>query len=286
MGNQWGRGGTGFPRASFNSFGGPQAPFGGDPRVPALPAASPRGSPGSLAGGDADVLGRPCKGRSRRRALVQVRRHVGLQGRGTSARGCERAAVQALPCKHTSVWPSKPRVCERAVPPTAQRPLVRRAHMQLCKSEREHRSVLLARLQLRASTHAHTRACLQLCKCAGVSFPTPKCTDGCTTVVSGMETRGATSSPRCRLHPALPRRAEHRHTHHTHGAANRFCWAAKVLRSTKGGREGGKRKGFSRDLEGPQRAVPVLWHRGGVEAPLVAPRGSRGADFWAETATF
>lgn len=49
MGNQWGRGGTGFPHASFNSFGGPQAPFGGALRAP---AASPRGSPGSLAGGD------------------------------------------------------------------------------------------------------------------------------------------------------------------------------------------------------------------------------------------
>lgn len=119
-------------------------------------------------------------------------------GHRTSARSCERAAVQALPCKHTSVRPTKPRVCERAVPPKAQRPPVRRAHVQLCKSVRERWGVLLARLQLRASTHAHTRACLRLCKCAGVSFATPKRTDGCTTVVSG------DGKTRCHRLPAVP----------------------------------------------------------------------------------
>lgn len=95
MGNQWGRGGTGFPHASFNSFGGPRAPFGGAPRAPALPAASPRGSPGRDAVSRGERArrdpggGRSCKGES-------------TWGRG-AAHGAP--AVGARPCERA--WPSE-----------------------------------------------------------------------------------------------------------------------------------------------------------------------------------
>lgn len=203
MGNQWGRGGTGFPYASFNSFGGPQAPFGGTTRAAALPAAAPRGSRGSLAGGDVTSRsGRarrdPGGGRLCKRESTWGCRAAGREHGAPSVRPCKRSRANTRACdrqNHARV---------RAVSPTAQRALLRRARVHLYKSlhraRREHGRVLLARLQPRVSTHAHARACLQLCKCASVSLPTPKTTDGCTAVATGMGTRGATSSPR-RLHP-------------------------------------------------------------------------------------
>lgn len=204
MGNQWGRGGTGFPHASFNSFGGPQAPFGGTTCPPALPAATPRGSPGSLVGGRS---GTSRSGRARRdpgggclckRESTWGCRAAGREHGTPSVRLCKRS--RARPHERAR---QKPRSCASGAP-TAQRVCATstRALVQerAQAAVRERGRVLLARLQLRASTHAHTRACLQLCKCASVSFPTPKTTDSCTAVVTRTGTRGATSSPRC-LHP-------------------------------------------------------------------------------------
>lgn len=82
----------------------PGAAGSNPPRKPWLPGR----------GEEWDVPERACKARSRRRVLVQARKHVGLQGRGARARDSERAAVQAQSCAAARACPSKTTVvCER-----------------------------------------------------------------------------------------------------------------------------------------------------------------------------
>lgn len=155
---------------SFNSFGGPQAPFGGTTCPPALPAATPRGSPGSLVGGRS---GTSRSGRARRDpgggCLCKREGTWGCKAAGRehgtpSVRLCKRS--RARPHERATV---KNHCRERAVhqEPSA---FVRRARVHLYKSvhRRPCESAAVCCSHACSCVRAHTHTLVHACSCASV----------------------------------------------------------------------------------------------------------------------